>query len=323
MSIFSKWFKQNSTELSTELAKEVSVIETKQESSTLPTLSDTDIYICQYSATGVFFYTAYQKDEELYSVSRLVGPPDTRIHTKEADYYTANVCDDAFYAEENKVAVTMTRTAENEYVFQDENGTFRVSPEVGGFCGYCGEEKLFEAIRIEDLSGVRSAYPQDGYDLEYAYQISVLQEVPELWKVWMGALPMLRIFELVKVFQVEEKQAPHTMAGNLTEETLVYKICFNNPEKPYVPYYCLEGEEEHWREAPSRGMFYYDPVEDTLQYKKICKQVDKKMDKKTKSVRGKFGSCHQIWNTRKRILKEEYGMDWHTPQEMNPSCHFD
>ena len=84
MSIFSRWFK--------------------------------NIYLCQYSATGVFFYTAYQKGEELYSVSRLVGPPDTRIHTKEANYYTATVCDDAFYTEENKLAVTMTRTAENECV---------------------------------------------------------------------------------------------------------------------------------------------------------------------------------------------------------------
>ena len=113
------------------------------------------------------------------------------------------------------------------------------------------------------------------------------------------------------------------MGANSMEDISAYVICFNNPEKPYVPYYCVEGEENHWSEAPSRGMFYYDPVEDTLQYKKICKQVDKMVDKKTKSVRGKFGSCHQIWNTRKRILKEEYGMDWHTPQEMNPSCHFD
>ena len=110
MGIFSKWFKRNSTELSAELSKEISVIETRPENSMFPVLSYTDIYLCQYSATGVFFYTADQNGEELCSISRLVGPSDTGIHTKKADYYTVTVCDDAFHTEENKLAVTMTRT---------------------------------------------------------------------------------------------------------------------------------------------------------------------------------------------------------------------
>lgn len=36
-----------------------------------------------------------------------------------------------------------------------------------------------------------------------------------------------------------------------------------------------------------------------------------------------FGSCHIIWKTKKRILKEVYNIDWLTPAEENPEICFD
>lgn len=36
-----------------------------------------------------------------------------------------------------------------------------------------------------------------------------------------------------------------------------------------------------------------------------------------------LGSCHCIWNTQKKILKEVYNIDWLTPAEEHPEIMFD
>lgn len=36
-----------------------------------------------------------------------------------------------------------------------------------------------------------------------------------------------------------------------------------------------------------------------------------------------LGSCHLYWETKQRILKEEYGIEWKTPAEMNPNVAYD
>ena len=34
--------------------------------------------------------------------------------------------------------------------------------------------------------------------------------------------------------------------------------------------------------------------------------------------KGQLGLCHVFWATKKRILKEQYSIDWKTPVEMDP-----
>ena len=36
-----------------------------------------------------------------------------------------------------------------------------------------------------------------------------------------------------------------------------------------------------------------------------------------------FGCCHGYWRRKKSILKDEYGIDWKTPEEMNPTVIFE
>ncbi len=36
-----------------------------------------------------------------------------------------------------------------------------------------------------------------------------------------------------------------------------------------------------------------------------------------------IGRCHTYWGEQQRILKEDYGIDWKTPREKYPLCHFD
>ena len=36
-----------------------------------------------------------------------------------------------------------------------------------------------------------------------------------------------------------------------------------------------------------------------------------------------IGFCHTVWTCKKQILMEDYGIDWKTPEELNPGCLFD
>ena len=78
------------------------------------------------------------------------------------------------------------------------------------------------------------------------------------------------------------------------------------------------------------GTGYSREVEDESQYQlylKVRDRVSKEAEQRYLEENGLdapgLGSCHGIWAIEKRIYKEEYGIDWHTPQEMNPGISFD
>lgn len=65
----------------------------------------------------------------------------------------------------------------------------------------------------------------------------------------------------------------------------------------------------------------YDPIENTEEFKSIVDEVDRKAEMFVdRSIT--YGRCHFVWIEKKRILKEEYGIDWKTPEEMNPTWDF-
>lgn len=66
----------------------------------------------------------------------------------------------------------------------------------------------------------------------------------------------------------------------------------------------------------------YDEVEDTLPYKMISDELDE-LIKKEIGPGGYMGYCHLYWATKKQILKEKYGIEWHSPAELNPHVMFD
>lgn len=66
-----------------------------------------------------------------------------------------------------------------------------------------------------------------------------------------------------------------------------------------------------------------DPIEETPNFKKYVKRVDKAIDILYPAHEQKLGSCHEIWYIKKILLKECYDIDWKTPSEMNPGVMFD
>lgn len=96
----------------------------------------------------------------------------------------------------------------------------------------------------------------------------------------------------------------------------------------FVPYYYIEGKqtEEEAVEAPRRGDkefgLYYDPIEDTILYRTVCPLVEKRIEELRKGEPWQRGSVYGYFIQKKKLLKE-YGIDWHSPKEMNPGCCID
>ena len=73
------------------------------------------------------------------------------------------------------------------------------------------------------------------------------------------------------------------------------------------------------------GDLNHDPIEDTVEYKRVIAEVNKEVDRYMQEHHEKvlLGACHIAWAAKKRILKDKHNIDWKTPAEMNPIVCFD
>ena len=58
----------------------------------------------------------------------------------------------------------------------------------------------------------------------------------------------------------------------------------------------------------------------------LSKELEEKVNAKAKALAGEdnyLGYCHKYWGIKKKILREEYGIDWKTPAEEYPTIFFD
>jgi hypothetical protein len=70
--------------------------------------------------------------------------------------------------------------------------------------------------------------------------------------------------------------------------------------------------------------FLYDPIRDDPDIGPIIKAATERARQEVSG--GKYehlGTCHLIWRRQKEILKEEHGITWYSPREMNPSVIYD
>jgi hypothetical protein len=82
----------------------------------------------------------------------------------------------------------------------------------------------------------------------------------------------------------------------------------------------------HFSRPSSRSSYIkVDPIEDNPAVRPFLQLADQEAEAElaTCGIGQEFGSCHTFWHTKKRILKEKYGIDWRTPAEMNPHIAFD
>ena len=69
-------------------------------------------------------------------------------------------------------------------------------------------------------------------------------------------------------------------------------------------------------------MLKHDPVEDTPAFQAIKDELETKIIAKIGENSG-MGYCYLYWETKRDILKKDYGIEWRSPAVLNPRVHFD
>jgi hypothetical protein len=103
-----------------------------------------------------------------------------------------------------------------------------------------------------------------------------------------------------------------------------------NPSPARTPYRPRprDPELERRRELAKRSnikksqfSILYDPIRDDPTYTWAIKEAGRRASEEIGY--NQMGDCHRIWRRQKEILKEEFGIEWFTPSEMNPHIIFD
>jgi hypothetical protein len=71
-----------------------------------------------------------------------------------------------------------------------------------------------------------------------------------------------------------------------------------------------------------RMSLLYDPISDDPTFAWAIKEAGLRASEEVGQPY-EMGTCHLIWRRKKQILKEEFGIDWYSPREMNPRVIFD
>lgn len=74
---------------------------------------------------------------------------------------------------------------------------------------------------------------------------------------------------------------------------------------------------------PSIGCLKKDPVEYTRRWEHIYYDVECRLDERFANAPRQRGFCFHLWAAKQELLKDEYGIDWHNPAQMNPRVKFD
>lgn len=87
--------------------------------------------------------------------------------------------------------------------------------------------------------------------------------------------------------------------------------------------YRLRYGHSFW-DRPKNGLLDIkeDPVEYTDEYLKVELEVERLIQKEI-GEEVYFGSCHKYWWTKKNILRNKFGIDWKSPEDLNPMVNFD
>jgi hypothetical protein len=75
--------------------------------------------------------------------------------------------------------------------------------------------------------------------------------------------------------------------------------------------------------ASSFGREKHDPLQNDPRYRRAFQETEIKTERKLAGVQRGLGFVHLYWETKKQILRKDYGLDWKTPAELNPNISYD
>lgn len=98
---------------------------------------------------------------------------------------------------------------------------------------------------------------------------------------------------------------------------------------PVVPFDTLEACQKLCETAapptkPASGI-RRDPIEQNPRHAEVFRNIDAEVNAMLADHprKGSMGFVHTIWETKQRVLKQKYNINWKTPAELNPQIMFD
>ena len=73
----------------------------------------------------------------------------------------------------------------------------------------------------------------------------------------------------------------------------------------------------------SENTLFHDPIEDLPEMADVFAAVEPEIEAALEGKARGLGYCHLHWRVKKRILRDNHGVDWLSPSDMNPSKAFD
>lgn len=170
--------------------------------------------------------------------------------------------------------------------------------------GQTSVEVLKETVpRLTDAIG-NSVYNHLLFEILLRYVKVALEKNPGDRDVKNQARKLLKLSILLdfpdRYTKIWTKELEKRIAGLFTSEELVHIIAH-----------------------PQLGHLMRDPVEYTLKWEDIYYDLEDELDRRFANAPDFMGRCFQIWSVKKEILEERYGIDWHSPSQMNPHVMFD
>lgn len=71
------------------------------------------------------------------------------------------------------------------------------------------------------------------------------------------------------------------------------------------------------------GHLKHDPVEWTAEYESNIDEANRKIETQLDDIPRGMGFCFAYWHAKQQVLKDDYGIEWKTPSQMNPGVIFD
>lgn len=179
------------------------------------------------------------------------------------------------------------------------------------------EKNLRDQDRVwENASLAREFLDMAGFLEGYDDMLDNLYEAIQRMRCAIMDHPRLRIriLELERtVIRRIEALHDHDLnaAGEVEEELAYYR---RNTE------YADSGRYDR---IVQRGHLKKDPVEWSPDYESIIDEADRKIYSLLEGHPRGMGFCFAYWSTKRRVLKECYGINWNSPAMMNPGVMFD
>lgn len=76
-------------------------------------------------------------------------------------------------------------------------------------------------------------------------------------------------------------------------------------------------------EISESGYLKRDPVEWSARWEEVIDEADRMTYARLEDQPRGMGFCHAFWYERRRVLEEEFGIEWRSPATMNPRVMFD